>query len=210
MGTARRTCITLMRLAVFGDHYLTKALARKENNVREGKSRSLEVITIAFMVSAAGDREDPVVIWTSERPRYFRGIEISSLPVKYFHQSKAWMTGNTLNKILSTFNSKMIQQKRSIVLLMDNAGCHPQDIKEKYSNIKFVFLPPNTTSKLQPLDLGIIANFKTHYRRLLLCFVLASIDTCNSASEVVRSVTILTAIRWISKAWMEVKAETVS
>ena len=82
-------------------------------------------------------------------------------------------------------------------------------MKEKYSNIKIVFLPPNTTSKLQPLDLGIIANFKTHYRRLLLRFVLASIDTCNSAS-VVRSVTSLTAIRWISKAWMEVKPETVS
>ena len=76
--------------------------------------------------------------------------------------------------------------------------------------LKLFFLPPNTTSKLQRLDLGIIANFKTHYCRLLLRFILASIDTCNSASEVVHSVTILTAIRWISKAWMEVKPETVS
>ena len=40
-------------------------------------------------------------------------------------------------------------------------------------------------------------------------FVLASIDTYNSASEVVRSVTILSAIWWISKAWMEVELETI-
>jgi hypothetical protein len=74
---------------------------------------------------------------------------------------------------------------------------------EKYSNIKIVFLPPNTTSKIQPLDLGIIANFKTHYSLRFVC------DACNSASEIVRSLTILTAIRWISKAWMEVKPETI-
>ena len=91
------------------------------------------------MVSAAGDKEDPVTIWKSERPRCFRGVDISSLPVKYFHQSKAWMTGDILNKILSAFNLKMIRQKRSVLLLMDNAGCHPEDIKEKYSNIKIVF-----------------------------------------------------------------------
>ena len=155
------------------------------------------------MVSTAGDKENPVVIWTSKKPRYFRGVEISSLPMKYFHQSKASMTGDILNKILSTFNHKMIQQKWSIPLLIDNVGCHPKDTKEKYSNIK-------TTFKLQPLNLVIIANFKTHDSRLLLRFVLSSIVTCNSASEVVHSVTILTAIRWISKAWMEVKPETVS
>ena len=68
------------------------------------------------------------------------------------------MTGDILHKILSDFNHKMIQQKRSVLLFMDNAGCHPHDIEGKYNNIKIVFLPPNTTSKLQPLDLGVIQN----------------------------------------------------
>eukprot|EP00171_Calliarthron_tuberculosum_P021816 IDg21816t1 len=33
------------------------------------------------------------------------------------------------------------------------------------SNVELVFLPPNTTSKLQPWDAGIIASMKVHYRR---------------------------------------------
>ena len=114
-----------------------KGFGEKGKKCKGGKKYNLRV-TFAFIVSTAVDKEDPVVIWTSKKPRCFRGVEISSLPVKYFHQSKAWMTGDILNKILSTFNRKMIQQKRYILLLMDNAGCHPEDIKEKYSNIKIV------------------------------------------------------------------------
>ena len=166
----------------------------------KGGKKSKHRVTVTFLVSAAGEKEDPIVIWTSKTPRCFRGVAIDLLPVKYFHQKKAWMTGDILHKILSDFNHKMIQQKRSVLLSMENAGCHPDDIKGKYSNIKVLFFPPNTTSKLQPLDLGVIQNFKVHYRRLLLRFVLASIDSCSSASEVAGSISILTAIRWILQA----------
>ena len=110
-----------------------------------------------------------------ERPQCFKGVDKSHLPVKYFHQKKAWMSSEILDEVLSAFNQKMKANDCSILLLMDNAGCHPEYLKEKYSHIKIVFLPPNTTSKLQPLDLGIIQNFKVHYRHLLLRFILAKL-----------------------------------
>ena len=66
------------------------------------------------------------------------------------------MTGDILNDILSKINSTLVTNQRSILLLMDNASCHPPDMAVKFSNIRVVFLPANTTSKLQPLDLGII------------------------------------------------------
>ena len=44
---------------------------------------------------------------------------------------------------------------------MDNATCHPEDMGDKLSHIKVVFLPKSTTSQLQPLDAGIIKNYIT-------------------------------------------------
>ena len=76
-------------------------------------------------------------------------------------------------------------------------------------NIKICFLPANTTSKLQPLDLGIMKNFKVHYRRFLLRYVLSKIDQCKTASEVTSSLNILMAIRWVAQAWKDVKEETI-
>lgn len=73
------------------------------------------------------------------------------------------MGGEILNIVLGRINIRLVRSGRKILLFMDNAGCHPVDFKDKYSYIKVVFLPPNTTAKLQPLDLGIIKTFKTHY-----------------------------------------------
>ena len=102
-------------------------------------------------MNADGEKEMPIVIWKSEKLRCFKGINVSSL---YYNQSKAWMTGEILDKVLTKLNRKFSSQHRNIALLLDNAGCHPDDLKGKYSNIKLIFLPPNTTSKLQPLDGG--------------------------------------------------------
>ena len=94
------------------------------------------------------------------------------------------MTGESFDRVLYKWNRKLRPTGCSVVLLMDNAGCHPPALKEAYTNIKIIFLPPNTTSKLQPLDLGIIQNFKMHYRKLFLRFVISKIDECDTASEV--------------------------
>jgi hypothetical protein len=44
------------------------------------------------------------------------------------------------------------------------------------SNMTLVFLPPNVTSVVQPLDQGIIASFKIQYKKKLLCWVLSQYD----------------------------------
>ena len=111
-------------------------------------------MTVAFFVSAAGVKEQPIVIWQSANPRCLRRFDKSLLPVMYFDQEKAWMTSEIMEKILGSLNGRL---SRTILLLMDNAGCHPQYLQTKFNNIRICccFLPANTTSKLQPLDLGI-------------------------------------------------------
>ena len=135
-------------------------------------------------------------------------LRLSQRQSEYFNKPKPWMTVDILEKILCKLNKQLRSKDRFVLLFMDNDGCHPPNITEKFSNIKIVFLPPNTTSVLQPLDLGIIQNFKVHYRKLLMTFVLAKIETCSSASELLKSVNVLHAIRWVGEAWKNVKVIT--
>ena len=119
------------------------------------------------------------------------------------------MSGDISHQILSQINRQIQIKNRSVILFMDNAGCHPHDLTDKYSNIKIIWLPPNTTSKLQPLDLGTIKNFKTHYRKFLLRYVLSKIDECEKASAIANCVNVLLAIRWVAQAWDQVKEDTI-
>ena len=192
---------------VFWQALPDKGFGQRVRQCKGGK-KSKQRITVAFIVNAAGRSEGkPIVIWKSENPRCFKGVKKEDLPVEYQSQPKAWMTGDILHKVLSKANRKLRLESRSVLLLMDNAGCHPPDMF--FSNIKIVFLPANTTSVLQPLDLGIIKTFKVHYRKFLMKFVLSKIDTCSNASQVVKSVTILHAVRWVAEAWKYVSEITV-
>ena len=57
-------------------------------------------VTVAFFVNAAGKKEKPVVIYKSAKPRCFKRIDKQQLPVSYFHQNKAWMSGDIMNSII--------------------------------------------------------------------------------------------------------------
>lgn len=58
--------------------------------------------------------------------------------------------------------------------------------------------------------MGIIKNFKVHYRALLLRHVLSKIDqTTSTAAEISKSVTVLRAIRWVAEGWSSVKSGTI-
>ena len=51
-----------------------------------------------------------------------------------------------------------------ILLTMDNCPAHPKHLQGIHPNIKVMFLPPNTTSIMQPLDQEVIRNVKTLYQ----------------------------------------------
>ncbi|XP_064109669.1 tigger transposable element-derived protein 1-like [Macrobrachium nipponense] len=62
------------------------------------------------------------------------------------------------------------------LLVLDNAPAHPPQIEEEildeYNFVKVLYLPPNTTSILQPMDQQVISNFKKLYTKHLFrrCF----------------------------------------
>ena len=114
-----------------------------------------------------------------------------------------------IEKVLEKLNYIMNVENRNVLLFLGNAPVHPENLVEKYRNIKIVFLPKNTTSRLQPLDTGIIKNFKVQYRKKLLRHVIARISNDRSAPDIAKEVDILQAITWVAAAWKEVSETTI-
>ena len=83
----------------------------------------------------------------------------------YYHNDKVWMMGFLFNEIMRRINACMQAQDRKILMVMDNVLTH--HVGATYSNVELLFLPPNTTPIMQPMDQGIIRSVKCHYRRFL-------------------------------------------
>ena len=58
---------------------------------------------------------------------------------------------------------------RKVLLLLDNATSH---VNLELLNVHIHFLPPNITSLLEPMDAGIIRNFKLKYKALFVQWLL--------------------------------------
>ena len=119
------------------------------------------------------------------------------------------MKSDVMQPVLTRFNRKLLLQQRKIVLVLDNATCHFKSMIDSFSQIKIIFLPKNITSRLQPLDVGIIQNFKVKYRKRLVKYVLARINEYLSAIQISKDVNILIAIRWAQEARKEVTGTTI-
>jgi hypothetical protein len=117
------------------------------------------------------------------------------------------MTITIFRNWLITFDKliRISNPKRKVLLILDNAGCHKLNGLE-LKNVEILFLPPNTTTKLQPLDAGIIASFKAKYRQKLIRFLLNNIET---QPLIKQSLSLLEAIRFIVKSWDEVTEDTI-
>ncbi|GFY63258.1 tigger transposable element-derived protein 4 [Trichonephila inaurata madagascariensis] len=77
----------------------------------------------------------------------------------------------------------------------------PANVKEnnqKLKNVTVFYLPPNTTSKLQPMDQDmVIRSFKVHYRRRKLRKIITALEN----NQFVPNINLRVSISKISKAW---------
>ena len=154
-----------------------------------------------------GEKYQPLIIGKSAKPRCFNKIKPESLPVMYRNNKKAWMNSYLFEEWLKKLNRKMKSQNRNILLFIDNAPSHPH---LTLSNVKLAFFPPNTTSKTQPMDQGIIQTLKLKFRKKQLKFVLNQINKSEkSGSEILKEISILNAIYWVDSAWQEVEGLTI-
>ena len=127
-----------------------------------GKKRPKDRFTAMLTCNSIGEKLPVLFIHKFENPRSLRGMSKNSLPVWYYWNSKAWMQRSIFKHYLERVNSIMYRREKIIILLLDNASSHNSDNISNLSNVRIHFLPPNTTSVLQPLDQGIIYSLKVN------------------------------------------------
>ena len=97
-----------------------------------------------------------------------------------------------------------------VLLVLDNASCHSKELD--HPNVKIVFLPPNCTSLIQPLDQGIIQTFKMYYTRQFFQTIFDSLENDENKTliQVWKEFSILDCIRTVSSACAEIKPSTLT
>nr|XP_037280320.1 tigger transposable element-derived protein 6-like [Rhipicephalus microplus] len=121
-----------------------------------------------------------------------------NIPVTYAWNKKAWMTRDIFLKWLKAWDSDLARQGRKVCLIVDNCTAHRTDAQ--LSNIEVVFLPLNPTSKLQPLDQGIIRTFKSNYKRRLIDILLVKLRIGQDLK-----IDLFGAIQMLKASWENVK-----
>ena len=78
-------------------------------------------------------------------------------------------------------------------------------------NVKLQFFPPNTTSKSQPMDQGIMQAMKLKYRKRQLQYQIGHMekDKTLSGPELLKKISVLDAIYWTNNSWSEVEKSTM-
>lgn len=190
---------------------------KQAKNFKKSKDR----VTLLGCANASGTCKLPLAfIHKSARPRCFKHMDMNTLPVHYFSQSKAWMTSKLFEKwfhdmfvphVKKFCEDKSIEYK--ILLLVDNAPAHPsiEILQSRDGKVKTMFLPPNTTSVLQPMDQGILETLKKHYKKQLLRHLIIENDSSSlPVPEVLKKLTIKDAVYWSAHSWEEITPLTLS
>ena len=161
---------------------------------------SKERLTVLVTASMTGEKLPPLVIGKSANSRCFKNVK--NLTVPYEANSKAWMTSTLFEKWLRKLDCQMRKSDRKIAMVLDNCTAHPNI--SGLTNIKLVFLPPNTTAKTQPMDAGVIRCLKAHYRNSLAKMRLLAFEEKRDFK-----VDVLEAMRLLRRAWNSVSEVTL-
>nr|CCA25053.1 PREDICTED: similar to Tigger transposable elementderived protein 6 putative [Albugo laibachii Nc14] len=111
----------------------------------------------------------------------------------------------------------MRSESRKILLLLDNVSSH--HAPQTFTHVEIQKLPPNTTAHLQPLDAGIIRNFKSMISKKKALYYADRLnkilsrfgeDGHETLLEAIDNVDVLVAMRWAQEAWASVTCTTIS
>lgn len=196
------------------------------SNVRKEKGKTISgsgdhktrISTFHIVNQDGSDKRKIWVIGRAKEPHAFKHARVNkaNLPVIYRYNKKAWMLVGIWYEFLRALDTEMRISGRHIALVTDNCPTHPHPEcppanftgvhPGPLTNVTMIYLPPNTTSHLQPLDQGIIKSFKAAYRRQYAEHMVQHFNVHGVAPQ---KIDILQAIHMIADAWDAVSVSTI-
>ncbi|CAI5982777.1 unnamed protein product [Closterium sp. NIES-64] len=188
-----------------------------------GRKIPKERLTVGLLVNADGSHAfRPLVISKSKRPHDFRPDFDPDALCYRRNNAKGWMTAPLFTHFMEQLNAAMFAEERHIVILLDNASSHvlktegaeTEDLfgfrTRSLSNLRLVFLPPNTTCFVHPLDQGLIAMMKARYRQHWLEAVVAKWVDGGATGHFARyKPNLRDVLAWLLDAWMNISTRTI-
>ena len=175
-----------------------------------GSAKRKDRLTLLIITNMDGsDHRKLSVIGKSKTPRCLQKkykMQVKDMSVDWYASKNAWMTGEIHHQIMTKLNNEMRLSNRHILYVCDNASSH--QVRE-YSHIKFLMLPPNATSIMQPLDQGIILSAKRRYKKKLAERYLACVENNKDANSLLKGLDIVQATNMIAASWRETSSTII-
>lgn len=196
-----------------------KTLASELERTAPGSKISKERITFMPCANASGTHKLPLlVIGKAQKPRAFASVR--KLPVQYMGQKNAWVTRSIFLEWLKTYfipEVKKYLSKKNLplkaLLLLDNAPAHPidEDLQSIDEDFTVLYMPPNCTALIQPMDQNVIQNIKVNYKKKLLLQVFAQqeLESECTVSDVLKKTTMKDAVFLLAESWHHLNADLI-
>lgn len=125
-------------------------------------------VTLLLCVNAPGTcKIEPLLVGSAKNPHCFRDMPS---PVPYASQSNSWVDRVVYKHWWYEIFLPAVRKwtNEPAALLVDNCSGHDPSCVDPLGQVSIFYFPPNVTSVYQPLDQGIIAAFKTNYKREMI------------------------------------------
>ncbi|XP_039954172.1 jerky protein homolog-like [Bactrocera tryoni] len=169
----------------------------EEEYQQDEKTKKQRVTFLACTNATGVHKVKFLVIGKAKNPRSFKNFDS---PVDYNCSKPSWMTAAIFKH---WFHHSFVPQVRKFLkdqglpnkalLLIDNAPSHPPENKLRSDDelITAMFMPPNVTPLIQPMDQNAIRLTKLFYRNSLLASIVAT------GTDVIEALRKLTLSYWL-------------
>ncbi len=167
---------------------------------------SNEGMIVLACANAFGEKETLLVVGEPNSIPSHHTLDCQSFPVEYCASAERHLTAAVFERWLNQFNQKLLEQKRKVILLLDEKLQHLNHCHAECVTLKFL---PDLSAP--PYD-GVVMDLKFKFRLLQLQYILRKIVVGEEKSgyKLLEETSLLHAIYWVQEAWENLKPATVS